>query len=561
MNPLDAYARSVVDGQVPAGKYHILSACRHLNDIARQGTPDFPFRFELAKAERFWKFAELLKHYRGKWSGQNIRLEPWQKFITGSLLGWIHTETGLRRFRTSFVQVGRKNGKTLTAAVVLLYLTFFDGEQGAAGYSVATKREQARIVFGDCRRLVQSSGLKDRIKVQVGRLSRDETASTLEALGADYSSTDGLSPSAVCVDEMHAMKDRGLLDVMETATSARQQPVIYEITTFGSDPVSPWGDQNDYSQKILEGVLVDESFFVFTAHADDSDDWTLPETARKANPNYGISVSPEDLAGKVLKAKGIPAAAASYRIKHLNVCISADAPWLSLDGWRKGQSVWSADDLAGQSCYVGVDLASKIDLCALVFVFPPAPGRAKWMVLPYVWTPAETVPERAHRDRAPYPTWIEQGYLLTTPGTTIDHGVIRDVLKAERERFDLEFIGFDPWHAHATITALKAEDGFTDQQVLEVRQGPLSLSAATVELGAQIADGNMDAGGSPLMAWCASNVVVEYDRNQNPVLSKKRSRNRIDPFSAIVNAMSLALRMDKPEASVYLTRGIRTLGG
>ena len=149
---------------------------------------------------------------------------------------------------------------------------------------------------------------------------------------------------------------------------------------------------------------------------------------------------------------------------------------------------------------------------------------------------------------------------MTTPGTTIDHGVIRDVLKAERERFDLEYIGFDPWHAHATIVALKAEDGFTDQQVLEVRQGPLSLSAATVELGAQIADGNMDAGGSPLMAWCASNVVVEYDRNQNPMLSKKRSRNRIDPFSAIVNAMSLALRMDKPEASVYLTRGIRTLG-
>ena len=912
VNPLDAYARSVVSGQVPAGKYHRLACERHLRDRTREGTPGFPYRFDQAKADRLVRFAEKLKHYKGEWAGTRIHLEPWEQFVLGSVVGWLHVKTGLRRFRTAFNQIPRKNGKacavdtlvatpkgwarhgdlhrgdyvfgadgypkmvewvsehyegpcfevlfsggqsiiaharhewatertwytkrkkgppkglplplvetreiaatltggtrrdfvhrvrvsaalelpdvslpippytfgawlgdgssgsgtitfaddeiaarirsegvpcrarskkgratlyglttgdrsqrarnasvenslrclgvlhnkhipmlykraslrqrlellrgivdtdghcgshprastcgcyeivsvhaqlandiiellhtlglkatmnvdrarlrgedmgpryrilfyrhddqvahlsrkqsadsptiwkrrsrartivgcspcgstmvnclqveggtylvgehmipthnSLLAAIVLLYLAFFDDEPGAEGYAIATKRDQAKIVFGDAKRLVQSSGLKDRIVPRVSALLRDATASKVEPLGADYDSTDGLNPNVVIVDEMHAMKDRGLLDVMETATGARRQPLMFEITTFGNDPVSPWGDQHDYACKILEGVLDDESFFTFSTHADPDDDWASLETARKANPNYGVSVKPDDLAAKLRKAKGIPAAAASYKQKHLNLLVNADAPWLSLDGWRKGQSVWSPDDLAGQSCYVGVDLASKIDLCALVFVFPPMPGRAKWMGLPYIWTPAETVPERAHRDRAPYPTWIEQGYLLTTPGTTIDHGVIRDVLKAERERFDLEFIGFDPWHAHATITALKAEDGFTDEQVLEVRQGPLSLSAATVELGAQIADGNMDAGGSPLMAWCASNVVVEYDRNQNPMLSKKRSRNRIDPFSAIVNAMSLALRMDKPEASVYLTRGIRTLG-
>ena len=560
MNPLDAYARSIVAGELPAGKYHRLSCVRHLADRAREGTTEFPYRLDLERAERFWRFAEKLKHYKGQWAGQTIHLEPWEKFITGSVFGWVHVTTGLRRCRTVFVQVPRKNGKSLLAAIVVLYLSFFDDEPGAEGYVIAMKRDQAKIVFNDAKRLVQSSALKRRINARVANLHREDTASKLEPLGADHDSTDGLNPHVVIVDEFHAMKDRGMLDVMETATGARRQPLMFEITTFGDDPVSPWGDQNDYANKILEGVLIDESFFTFTTHADPDDLWDSPETARKANPNYGISVNPEDLAAKVRKAKGIPAAAASYKQKHLNLLVNADAPWLSLDGWRKGQSVWSADEMLHESCYVGVDLSSKIDLCALVFVFLPKPGRATWRILPYVWTPADTVPERAHQDRAPYDVWIQQGWLLTTPGPSIDHNVIRDKLKVGREQFSIELIGFDPWHAHTTIQALKNEDGFTDQQVLEVRQGPLSLSAATIELGAQIANGNMDAGGSPLMAWCASNVVVEYDRNNNPILSKKRSRNRIDPFSAIVNAMSLALRMEKPQASVYLKRGVRTLG-
>ena len=548
LDPVTAYAEDVVSGKVLAGKYHILAARRHLNDIARQGTPEFPFRFELAKAERFWKFAELLKHYRGKWSGQHIHLEPWQKFITGSLFGWIHTGTGLRRFRTSFVQVGRKNGKTLTAAVVLLYLTFFDGEQGAAGYSVATKREQARIVFIDCQHLVQSSGLKDRIKVQVGRLSREDIAATLEALGADYSSTDGLSPSAVCVDEMHAMTNRGLLDVMETATSARQQPVLYEITTFGDNPVSPWGDQNDYANKILEGVLVDESFFTFTAHADEADDWTLPETARKANPNYGVSVNPDDLAALVLKAKGIPSAAVSYKVKHLNLCVSANAACLSIDGWRRGQNperlsreAW-LERLEHEPCFAGIDLASKIDLCALTAVFPPAPGRPQWKVIQRIWTPEDTLADRAHRDRAPYQVWVDQGWLRTTPGTRIDHNVVRETLRDWRTRFDVELVGFDPWHADKLIDELVHEDGFVETHVLAVPQTYMGMSSACLRVQAEILDANVDANGCPVTAWSVSNVVANRDGKDNLMFAKGKSRGRIDPVISLTIGLALWLR-------------------
>lgn len=554
-NPVDDYARRVVSGEVPAGKYHRLSCVRHLKDRGREGSSEFPYRFDLERAERFFRFASKLKHYKGEWAGQLIALEPWEQFITGSLLGWVHTETGLRRFRTAFHQVPRKNGKTLIAAVVLLYLVFFDGEPGAEGYSVATKRDQAKRVFDDCKRLVMSSGLKTRIKAMVANLHREDTTSKLEPLGADHDSTDGLNPNVVVVDEMHAMKNRGMLDVMETATSARRQPVIYEITTFGDDPVSPWGDQHDYACKILEGVLIDESFFTFTAHADPDDPWESPETARKANPNYGVSVNPEDLAAKVLKAKGIPAAAATYKQKHLNLLVNTFAPCLSVDGWRKGQSRWDSKELEHESCWVGIDLASKIDLCALSLVFPPTPGRAKWRLIQHIWTPEETLLDRAHRDRAPYDVWVDQGWLKTTPGSRIDHSVIRETLADARKRYDIEVIGFDPWHADKLIDELITLDGFAKEQVLAVPQTFAGMSSACLRFQADVLAGEVDARGCPVTTWAVSNVVANVDGKDNLMFAKGKSRGRIDPVIAPAIGMSLWLhRPDavEPQYQVYI---------
>lgn len=557
MNVVDTYAADIVSGRIPAGKYHRLSCARHLRDRARENTPGFPYRFDFDRADRYFRFAGKLKHYKGQWAGQFLTLEPWQKFCDGSLIGWVHVETGLRRFRYSLEEVPRKNGKTLRAGVRLDYLTFFDGEAGAEGYSIATKRDQAKLAFTDAKRLVEQSGLKGRIRVQVASMRREETASKLEPLGADHDSTDGLNPSVVCVDELHAMKDRGLLDVMETATGARTQPLIFAITTFGNDPVSVWGDQHDYACKVLDGVLVDEGFFAFIAHADPDDDWTLPETARKANPNYGISVNPEDLAAKVAKAKGIPAAAATYKQKHLNLLVNASQPCLSVDGWRKGQNpghlsraAWLAE-LEHESCYVGIDLASKIDLCCCSFVFPPTLGRPSWRVLQYVWTPADTLKDRAHRDRAPYDLWRDQGWLLETPGTQIDHQRIRGVLAENRGRFDIERIGFDPWHADTLIDQLVKEDGFPETQVLAVPQTFAGMSSACLKMQAEILGGNVDAFGCPVTAWAVSNTVDQRDGKDNMMFIKKKSRGRIDPVVAPTIGMALAIRFPHEREKEY----------
>lgn len=574
-NPVDRYALDVRDGKVPAGKYHRLACVRHLKDRSREGTAEFPYRFVWKEvightatgkeilgpcSLRFIHFAEMLKHYKGEWAGQKIVLQPYQKFRLGSVFGWRHVQTGLRRFRHSYHEIPRKNGKTLEAAVVMLYLSFFDGEQGAEGYCIARKRDQARLVFNDCKKLVTSSGLKDLIQQRVSNLHRDQTSSKLEPLGADHDSTDGLNPNAVCVDEMHAYKDRGLIDVMETATGARLQPHFFKITTAGNDPVSPCGDEHDYGCKILDGLLVDESYFAFISHADTGDDWTAETTWAKANPNWNVSVKPDDMRALATKAKGIPSAAATFQQKRLNMWVNASSPCLSVDGWRKGQSDWKPEDMLHESCFVGVDLASKIDLCALSFVFPPTVGRAKWRILQYIWTPEETLLDRAHRDRAPYDIWKNQGWLRTTPGTAIDHNVIRDVLKAERSRFDIERIGFDPWHADKLITDLIHTDGFDEQQVLEVPQTYAGLSSAEARFQAEVLAGNVDARRCPVTSWAVSNVADSPDGKGNIFFSKKRSRGRIDPVKAATTAMALAIRFPSAQPSVYERRGPLVFG-
>ena len=552
MNSIDAYAQAVVDGQVPAGKYHRLACVRHLADRAREGTEGFPYRFDLATAERFFAFAEKLKHYKGEWAGSLVKLEPYQRFRLGSVFGWVHTQTGLRRFRTAYNEIPRKNGKTLEAAIVMLYATFFDREPGAEGYTIATKRDQAKLVFNDCKKLVTSSGLKSRIAVRVSNLHRDDTASKLEPLGADHDSTDGLNPQVVGVDEMHAYKDRGMLDVMETATGARRQPLIFQITTAGDDMVSPCGDQHDYACKILDKILVDETFFAFIASADDGDDWTVESTWRKANPNYGVSVKPDDLSALVAKAKGIPAAAAAFKQKRLNLWVNATAPCLSIDGWRKGQSDWTPESMAGETCYVGVDLASKIDLCALSLVFPPTASRSSWLLIQHIWTPEDTLKDRAHRDRAPYDVWVALGRLTTQSGTRVDHQVIRETLKAVRSLYRIALIGFDPWHADTLVDSLVREDGFQETQVIAVPQTYMGMSSACLRMQAEILAGHVDARGCPVTAWSVSNVVANQDGKANLMFAKGKSRGRIDPVIAATIGMALAIKNPAEVEPVYL---------
>jgi phage terminase large subunit-like protein len=533
---IDAYARAVVAGRVLAGKYHRLACERHLRDRGhRPGTRAFPYVFDEVRAARFVRFAAKLKHYKGDWAGHPILLEPHQVFRLGSLFAWIHRDTGLRRFRTAYNELPRKNGKSLEAALVALYVTFFDGEAGAEGYCIATKRDQAKIVFNDCKQLVLASGLRSRIAVLLANLHRADTASKLEPLGADSDSTDGLNPHLIINDEFHAQKNRAMIDVIETATGARAQPLNFQITTAGTDPVSPCGDQHDYACKVLDRVIVDDTFFAFIAHADPGDDWRAERTWRKANPNYGVSVKPADLRALATKAIHMPSAAAAFQQKRLNLWVNAAVPWLSLDGWRAGQTVWTLDTLRGEPCWIGIDMSSKIDLTAVVLVFRPTATRRAWRIVPWCLTPADTLDERAHRDRAPYQQWLGPS-LRTNPGNRIDQDRVLALVREAATQFEVREIGIDPWNAGNLIKDL-ADAGFTPVEIPQTLQ---QMSAPAKDFEADVLDGLVDAGGDPLMAWCVSNVVVQQDGKDNIYPVKKRSRGRIDPVIAALMGRKLA---------------------
>lgn len=538
MTSIDAYAHAVVGGRVLAGRYHRLACARHLRDLSRQGTSRFPYVFDVDRAERFFRFAEKLSHYKGEWAGTPIVLQPHQRFRLGAIFGWVQQATGLRRFRTAYIELPRKNGKSLEAALVALYVAFFDGEPGAEGYCVAMKRDQAKLVFNDAKRLVRHSGLRYRIDgafTQHGALWRDAVDAKLEPLGADSDSTDGLNPNLIILDEFHAQKTRDMIDVMETALGARRQPLNYQITTAGSDPRTPCGDQHHYATQILDRVLKDESFFAFIAHADPTDPPFVERTWRKANPNYGISVKAEDMQALARKAQHIPPAAAAFKQKRLNLWVLGGEPWLSIDGWRNGQTRLDVAALAGRRCWMGIDMSSKLDLTAVVSLFPPDETSPRWRVIVDCLTPEDTLDARAHRDRAPYRQWVDRGWLRTNPGKRIDQDVVLAIVDEHKARFDVQAVGVDPWNAGNLVKVL----GDAGLVAVEVPQTFSQMSQPSKEFEADVIDALVDSGGNKLMEWCVSNAVAQVDGKENIYPTKRKSRGRIDPVIATVIARKL----------------------
>jgi phage terminase large subunit-like protein len=312
--------------------------------------------------------------------------------------------------------------------------------------------------------------------------------------------------------------------------------VNFQITTAGADPFSPCGVQHDYAVKILERVLVDETFFAFIAHADEGDDPFDERTWRKANPNYGVSVKAADMRALAAKARHMPPAAAAFKQKRLNLWVNAETPWLSMEGWRDGQRKWSLEELRSQACWLGIDMSSKIDLTAVVAAFPPTEMRRTWRLVSWVLTPEETLEARALRDRAPYQLWVQAGWLRTNPGNRIDQDEVRAIVGEARGLFDVQGVGVDPWNAGNLVKDLQ-DDGCP---VVEVPQNISQMSQPSKEFEADVLDALVDAGDSPLMRWCASNARVVTDNKDNIFPTKKRSRGRIDPIVAAIIARKLA---------------------
>lgn len=555
-DPVSSYAWDVLHGRIIACRYVRLACERHFLDLEHAAARKLIW--SPVAANYVCSFFGLLRHSKGEWGkgqGEQVRLEPWQKFVVGSVFGWFNFD-GTRRFRQAWIEVPRKNGKTFLMSGVGIYCLIGDDEPGAEIYAAATKLDQARLIFDEARRMVRKAPtLRSQIGIFKDNLSVDATASKFEPLSSDDGTLDGLNPSAVLLDEVHKHKSRALLDVLDTAVGARRQPLIWLITTAGSDlPETVYATENDYYTRVLERTISaadgDQSFAYITG-VDADDRWDDPMAWRKANPNYGISVKPGDLKRMALKAKHSPSALTEFKRLRLNLRTPSADRYIDMDLWRRNSvrpvelhaAAYRAErvqDLVGRRFFGALDMSSKIDLSAWIKLFPPVSEGERWSVICHFWMPGDTVAEKSDRDRVQYQRWINEGWVEATMGNVIDHNEIQAAIEADCRTFNPAAIAFDPMFA----TQLSISLGERGLPVFEFIQGLRSYSAPCRELDAWLVGQKLDHGDNPVLDWMAGNLRVHRGDNETMRPTKALSTGRIDGMTALIMAIGRSMADD-----------------
>jgi phage terminase large subunit-like protein len=545
------YAGDVVSGKILACQWTIKACQRQINDLEMAKSKTYPYKFDRDKASRICRFIEMLPHIKGEWAktGGRIELQSWQIFILATVFGWVWKNSGLRRFKTAYLEMPRKNGKSSISSGVGLYGLCLDGEQGADVYSAATTRDQAKIVWQDAWHMVEKSpGLKKAFGVSTTAhaISQISTASRFQALSAEGNSLDGLNIHCAIVDELHAHRTRKVFDVLETATGARTQPLLWLITTAGSDRSGICYEQRTYLTKILDNVAQDDTYFGVIYTIDDEDDWSNPKIWEKANPNYKVSVFPDDIERLCAKALKMPSAQNNFLTKRLSVWVNADTAFFNMAELAKcADSKLKADDFAGERCWIGIDLASRRDMAPMIQLF-----RRDGHVYAFgrYYLPESEI---ENSDNSQYSGWAKQGLITVTPGNIIDYGYIEDDLREISKEFQVVEVAYDPFQATQFATRMLSE-GFP---MVEMRAVVKTFSEPMKHLDALIVDGKFHYNGDPILTWMFSNVVAHYDNKDNVYPKKERPENKIDGAIALIMALGRAMVGGDEDDSVYNQRG------
>jgi phage terminase large subunit-like protein len=534
------YARDVVDGDILACQLVKLACKRHLDDLERAKAKDWPYRFDKEKAERACKFAELLPHVKGRWAHkqERLKLEPWQSFIRCNEFGWVKKSNGLRRFRESYTEVPRKNGKSMDAAATGLYMFCMDGEFGAEVYSGATSEKQAWEVFRParliCKRTPELCEAKG-IDVNASNLARPEDGSRFEPLIGKPG--DGSSPSCAIIDEFHEHDTPELVDTMETGMGARDQPLLKYITTAGNNLAGPCYAKRAQVVDVLKGVITNDELFGIIYTIDEDDDWSSDLALRKANPNYGVSVGSDYLQSRLKSALQIPSQQVAFKTKHLNVWGGAKNAWMNMQAWNACPAVKPLDELAGRRCFMSLDLASKIDVAPLGLLFPPIPDDPLWHFHVRYYLPEEMVEEGASSNASHYAGWAKEGYITLTPGNVIDYDIIMDDMREFAGQFEVIESLFDPWQAAHLANIMTAEG----LNMVEMRQTVANFSEPMKEVEKLVLSKLLAHGNNPVTNWMASNVVAKLDAKDNIYPTKEHVQKKIDGIVALIMAMGRAL--------------------
>ena len=550
------YANDVVTGRILACKWVRLACERHLSDLQRARSNDFPYRFDPAKAGRVCRFLEQLPHTKGDWAlsidgrDNRIRLEPWQCFIYSSVFGWVHKETGLRRFRIAYICVPRKNGKSIIAAGTGLYMFASDGEMGAEIYAGATCQRQAWEVFRPAKQMVERTPrLKEVFGIHIGarNLAILDNGSRFEPVVGKPG--DGASPSCAIVDEYHEHRTDELVDTMRTGMGARKQPLLWIITTAGSNIAGPCHDLQREVEKVLEQSITREELFGIVYTIDEAeDDWTSEIALRKANPNFGVSVFEDFLLTEQAAAIQNSRKQNIFKTKHLNIWCGADVAWMNMQKWQalKDPSL-SIEDFRGEPVWIGCDLAATVDITAAVQVFKRViDEKEHYYVFGRYYLPRERAEDPDYQH---YQQWLHDGRLIGTEGPIVDLELFREDLLADAERFQLQQIAFDQWNALQMQVEIQKALG--EDKAVNVPMKTQFLSYPMKQLESLVLDGRIHHDGNPVLTWMMSNVVAHTDRNDNIFPNKENRANKIDGAVALIMALSRAIVETGPGFQEY----------
>ena len=535
MNYIKEYVEKIESGEIVVGK-KIKKIYKKL--LKESSNESLPFYFDEEKGNRPINFIETFcKQAEGE-IGKPIKLELFQKAYIQALFGFVYRDTGLRRFNETMFLVGRKNGKTTMLSAIALYMMIADGEGSAECYSVATKKDQASKAFKSaCAMRAQSPEIRAIVNKRRSDMYMPTTFSSFEPLSSDSDTLDGLNAHLVIIDELHAIKDRDLYDVMKQSTSSRRQPLVVMITTAGTVRECIFDDIYNYANNVLEEIVKDDSFLPVLYELDKTEEWKDISCWAKANPGLGTIKQYKYLAEQVERAKNDTSSKKSTLCKDFNIRSNSEEKWLDFDTVNNEEK-FDIEELRGTYAIGGADLSSTLDLtCATLIVFK----KGKIYVLQQYFIPEDTIEEKENDDKVPYKIWKERGLLTTCPGAKINYTAVTEWFIKMHYEYDISplWIGYDRWGSTYWVDEMK-ENGFQIEQVI---QGAQTMSNPMKQLEADLKEKKVIYNNNPILKWCLLNTAIEIDKNDNirPVKGKK-SKERIDGAVSLIDAYVVLYR-------------------
>jgi phage terminase large subunit-like protein len=542
------YMRGVLAREITACKWVILAVQRQVDDLARETSDEWPWVFEPARAVRPCEFIELLPHIKGKWARDRklIELSHWQSFILTTIFGWVHRDTGLRRFRDVYLEIPRKNAKSTLSSGVALFMLTADGEPGAEVYSAATTKDQARIVFDDAKQMAdRTPDMRTYLGlvIQQHSITVAHTASSFKPLASEGSTLDGLNVHFAVLDELHAHKTRAVYDVIDTARGAREQSLLWNITTAGTDLSGICYERRTYTTKVLERVIDDHSTFGIIYTIDDGDNPFVESSWAKANPNWLQSVLREDMEAASRNAENSESSRNNFFTKRLNVWVNGESAWMDMVAWAKcADTNIALSDFSGEKCWMGLDLAQKKDFAALCLVFQRS---GVWHVCTRLYLNELAVQESGN---AHLSGWARAGHVVVTDGDITDFDVLAEDMRRYCKQFDVQEIAFDP--ALSMYFAGKLiEEGLP---LVEIAQRAMFFTPPLIQVENLVLEKKLKFDGNPVMTWMVSNLVVKVSKfNELRSPTKERPENKIDGPMAMLMALGRALAIEQKETSFW----------